>query len=49
MAYVSNRNNQKTEYFTKIIFLDAKTLILKFFEVVAQHTFKQYDYMEILN
>lgn len=49
MAYDSNRNTQKIKYFTKIIFLDAKPLILKFFDVVAQHTFKQYDHMRILN
>lgn len=33
----------------KSIFLDAKSVILKFFDVVAEHTFKQYDYMGILN
>lgn len=34
----------------KSIFLDARksVKILKFFDVAAQHTFKQYDYMGIL-
>lgn len=49
----SNRNTQKMKYFTKkkkSIFLDARksVKILKFFDVAAQHTFKQYDYMGIL-
>lgn len=40
---------QKTKYFTKSIYLDAKILILIFLDVVAQHTLKRYYYMGILN